>query len=231
MTWAHSAAPDSGAPLATRAGRTLALKRMVTSVVLAGILRAALAAAADTSARSVVERFDEVLLDVLKRADSLGYRGRFDRLAPAMADAFDLGYMAERSLGGQWQKLSEAERARWRELFGQFTIANYAANFDHWANQVFEVVGEESGPSETTLVRTKVKSASREDVVLTYRLRHGDTGWKIFDVYLKGTVSELALRRADYTAVLDRDGFASLESNVRARIDDLAAGRGKHPVP
>ena len=109
--------------------------------------------------------------------------------------------------------------------------ANYAANFDHWANQAFAVIGEESGPSDTTLVRTKVKSPSREDVDLSYRLRHTDTGWKIFDVYLKGTVSELALRRADYTAVLDRDGFARLESDVRARIDDLAAGRGKHPAP
>ena len=49
-------------------------------------------------------------------------------------------------------------------------------------------------------------------------------------MYLKGTVSELALRRADFTAVLDREGFAKLESTVRARLDDLAAGRGKRPL-
>ena len=206
------------------------MKRTMSALVIAGVLHVALTAAADTPARAIVERLDDVLLDVLKHADSLGYRGRFDRLAPAMADAFDLEFMAEKSLGAQWKNLSDAERARWRELFGQFTIANYAANFDRWSNQVFDVVGEETGAGDTSLVRTKVRTPGREDVVLTYRLRHTATGWKIFDVYLKGTVSELALRRADYAAVLDRQGFATLETTVRTRIDDLAAGRGKHPV-
>src|SRR5262249_40610725 len=136
----------------------------------------------------------------------------------------------ERSLGGGWQKLSDAERPRWRELFGQFTIANYAANFDRWSDQRFEILGEDVGTSGTTVVRTRVRSSDHDDVDLSYRLRQTDAGWKIVDVYLKGTVSELALRRADFTAVLDRQGFAALESTVRARVDDLAAGRGKRPL-
>jgi len=200
------------------------VKRIAWALVVVGILRAA---AADAPPRATVERLHEVLLDVLKHADALGFRGRFDRLAAPIRDAFDLDSMAEGSLGGQWRKLSDAERARWRELFAQFTIANYAANFDRWSNQRFDVIGEEAGTSGTTLVRTRVKSADHEDVDLTYRLRQADGGWKIVDVYLNGTVSELALRRADFTAALDRQGFAKLESTVRARVDDLAAGRGK----
>jgi len=202
------------------------VKRIVCALVVASVVRAA---AADTP-RATVERLDQVLLDVLKQADALGYRGRFERLAAPITDAFDLDFMAERSLGGQWQKLSEPERTRWRELFRQFTIANYAANFDRWADQRFEILGEEAGTSDTRAVRTRVRSSDHDDVDLTYRLRQMNAGWKIVDVYLKGTVSELALRRADFTAVLDRQGFAKLESTVRARLDDLAAGRGKRPL-
>ena len=202
------------------------MKRIVCALVVASVVRAA---AADTP-RATVERLDQVLLDVLKQADALGYRGRFERLAAPITDAFDLDFMAERSLGGEWQKLSEPERTRWRELFRQFTIANYAANFDRWADQRFEILGEEAGTSDTRAVRTRVRSSDHDDVDLTYRLRQTDAGWKIVDVYLKGTVSELALRRADFTAVLDRQGFAKLASTVRARLDDLAAGRGKRPL-
>ena len=202
------------------------MKRIVCALVVASVLRAA---AADTP-RASVERLHQVLLDVLKQADALGYRGRFERLAAPMTDAFDLDFMSERSLGGEWQKLSDPERTRWRELFRQFTIANYAANFDHWADQRFEILGEEAGTSDTRAVRTRVRSSDHEDVDLTYRLRQTDGRWKIVDVYFKGTVSELALRRADFTAVLDREGFAKLESTVRARLDDLAAGRGKRPL-
>jgi phospholipid transport system substrate-binding protein len=202
------------------------VKRIVCALVVASVVRAA---AADTP-RATVERLDQVLLDVLKQADALGYRGRFERLAAPITDAFDLDFMAERSLGSEWQKLSDPERTRWRELFRQFTIANYAANFDRGADQRFEILGEEAGPGDTRAVRTRVRSSDHDDVDLTYRLRQTDAGWKIVDVYLKGTVSELALRRADFTAVLDREGFAKLESTVRARLDDLAAGRGKRPL-
>jgi phospholipid transport system substrate-binding protein len=202
------------------------VKRIVCALVVASVVRAA---AADTP-RATVERLHEVLLDVLKQADALGYRGRFERLAAPITDTFDLDFMAERSLGGEWQKLSDPERTRWRELFRQFTIANYAANFDRWADQRFEILGEEAGTSDTRAVRTRVRSSDHEEVDLTYRLRQTDAGWKIVDVYLKGTVSELALRRADFTTVLDREGFAKLEGTVRARLDDLAAGRGKRPL-
>jgi len=202
------------------------VKRIVCALVVASVVRAA---AADTP-RATVERLDQVLLDVLKQADALGYRGRFERLAAPITDAFDLDFMAERSLGSEWQKLSDPERTRWRELFRQFTIANYAANFDRGADQRFEILGEEAGTGDTRAVRTRVRSSDHDDVDLTYRLRQTDAGWKIVDVYLKGTVSELALRRADFTAVLDREGFAKLESTVRARLDDLAAGRGKRPL-
>src|SRR5262245_12340599 len=127
---------------------------MVCALVVVGVV---CAAAAETP-RATVERFHEVLLDILKRADALGYRGRFDRLATPMREAFDLDFMAERSLGGQWQKLSDAERTRWRELFAQFTIANYAANFDRWSEQRFEIIGEEAGTGDARLVRTRIKS-------------------------------------------------------------------------
>jgi len=202
------------------------MKRIVCGMVILSVL----GAAAGNTPRASVERLQEALLDVLKHGDALGYRGRFDRLAAPITDAFDLDFMAERSLGGEWQKLSDAERTRWRELFRQFTIANYAANFDHWSDQRFEILGEDVGTSDTTLVRTRVRSSDHDDVDLSYRLRQTDAGWKIVDVYLKGTVSELALRRADFAAVLDREGFEKLESTVRARLDDLAAGRGKRPL-
>jgi phospholipid transport system substrate-binding protein len=187
------------------------------------------AAAAGTSARATVERLHDVLLDVLKNADALGYRGRFERFAPAIADAFDLEFMAERSLGGQWLKLSDAVRTRWRELFrpihdrelrGQLRSLVEPALRGHCGGGRDE--RHDARPHQS-------QELDHEDVDLTYRLRRAGDGWKIVDVYLKGTVSELALRRADFTSVLDREGYATLESTVRARLEDLAAGRGKRP--
>ena len=75
------------------------------------------------------------------------------------------------------------------------------------------------------MVKTKVTAPGDEDVELSYRLRETPAGPRIIDVYLKGTVSELALRRSEYTSVLEREGFPALIATVDRKIADLAAGK------
>ncbi len=197
-------------------------------VVACGLVVLAVHAAAGESAPSrVVSRLNAGLLDVLTQAQKLGYEGRFQRLAPVVDESFDIGFMAEKSLGRHWKALGDADRARWVGVFREFTTANYAGNFDKYSGQRFDVLGEEPAQNETMVVRTLLVNPAGENVELNYRLHQVGTTWKIVDVFLKGTVSELALRRSDYASVLERDGFEVLVSTVRGKIADLAAGRGK----
>jgi phospholipid transport system substrate-binding protein len=194
------------------------------TIVLALLGRAG---SADPPATAVIARLDAVLLDALQHGEQLGYQGRLDKIAPAVAAAFDLPLMAEKSIGRFWKPLSDADRVRWVALFSQLTSANYAANFDKFSGQRFEIAGEEAGQNDTTVVHTKVVNPGDDDVEVNYRLHDTPSGPKVVDVYLKGTVSEVALRRSDYTSVLERDGFDALLASVRAKIADLAAGRAK----
>ena len=201
-------------------------------VVLAGLLAiASVGRAADSAPTAVVRQFDDALLSILKDGEKLGYSGRYQRLRAVMQETFDLDFMAEKVLGKSWNDLSDADRTRWREVFSEFTVANYAANFDRFTGQQFEIRGEEPSANATVLVKTLVKSPGHEDVELTYRLHQVGGRWRIMDVFLKGTVSEVALRRSDYGSVLERDGFGKLVDVVRARIADLAAGRARRDQP
>jgi phospholipid transport system substrate-binding protein len=184
---------------------------------------------AASDARQAIARLDDALVDVLRQSNELGYKGRFAKLAPILEGAFDLQYMARMAVGRSWLKLSDEQKARWYELFETYMTANYASRFDHWSGQKFEVLGEEPGAAGTVLVRTKVIDPQQENVELSYRLRKSDGGWKVVDVYLKGTVSELALRRSEYAAVLKRDGFDALAASVQQKIDELAAGHAAPP--
>jgi len=201
-------------------------------VVLAGLLAvASVGRAADSAPTAVVRQFNDALLSVLKDGEKLGYSGRYQRLRAVMQQTFDLDFMAEKVLGKSWNDLSDADRTRWREVFSEFTVANYAANFDRFTGQQFEIRGEEPSANGTVLVKSLVKSPGHEDVELTYRLYQVGSRWRIMDVFLKGTVSEVALRRSDYGSVLERDGFGKLVDVVRARIADLAAGRARRDQP
>jgi phospholipid transport system substrate-binding protein len=184
--------------------------------------------AGDPAPRATVEKLDEVYLDVMKNAAKLGFDGRFAKLEPALARSYDFPAMARLSLGGRWKDLSPEQQAKLVATFGRLSVATYAGRFTGYTGERFEILGEEPSTQGTVLVRTRVVVPEKEPVQLDYRLRSGPDGWRIIDVFLNGTVSELALRRSEYGAVLDRDGFDALIQSLNEKIAGFA---GKSAVP
>jgi phospholipid transport system substrate-binding protein len=194
------------------------------ALLLAVVPRASAEGAAPAQ---VVDRLHAALLGVLKDSATLTYDERFARLVPVLRETYDLDFMAEKAVGRRWSTLSDADRQRWSALFARFTTANYAGRFVGYTGQKFETLGEEPAAADTTIVRTRLVNPSDKDVELNYRLRQTPAGWRIIDVYLDGTVSELALRRTEYATVLKRDGFDKLVALLDGKIADLAAAKGE----
>lgn len=172
----------------------------------------------------VVEALQACLADVMKNAESLGFEGRVERLHPVLPDVFDLAFMAEKSVGRHWKTASPEEQQRLVSTFTRYVVANYAGRFTGWDGQEFEILGDEPSARETILVRTRLVDPNAEDVKLDYRLRKTEkSGWKIIDVFLDGTVSELALRRSEYSSLIKRDGFEALLAALDERIETLSS--------
>jgi phospholipid transport system substrate-binding protein len=195
--------------------------------LVAMLLGTAMPARAADPATATIAKLNDTLLSVLKNAETLGFQGRLEKLRPEVADAFDLAFMAEKSIGRYWKPLSDADKARWVALFQEYTAATYAGNFDHFGNQKFEISGEEPSQNDTTVVHTTLIDPGGENTALDYRLHQTPKGPKVIDIYLKGTVSQLALQRSDFTSALERGGLDGLTTTIRGKIDDLAAGRAK----
>ena len=170
---------------------------------------------------AMIETFHAGLLEIMKEAKVLGFQGRIDRLAPLMRETFDLDFMASKTVGRHWRKLSDEEKARWAETFARFTTANYAGRFTGFTGEEFVTLGVEDAARGTRNVLTKIVVPEGEDVQLNYRVIKRDGTWKIIDVYLNGTVSELALRRSEYSSALKREGFDSLMASIEDKIADL----------
>ncbi len=174
----------------------------------------------------VVDALHEILISVMKDAKTLGYGGRFERLEPVINELFDLPFMAEKSIGRYWKTIDEENRARLLATFERFTVANYAGRFTGYSGQFFETFREQESKYGTVLVHSRLVLDNGETVQLNYRLRPvEDGGWRIIDVLLNGTISELALRRSEYSSLIRREGFAALMSALNQRIDNLAGGK------
>jgi phospholipid transport system substrate-binding protein len=182
-------------------------------------------AAAETvpDASAVVERLHSALIDVMRNATALGYDGRHEKLSPILTELFDIAYMAEKSVGRYWKTANEAERSQLVATFTRFTIANYAGRFDGYSGQHFETLEVEPSLHGTVLVHSRLIEEGAEPVQLNYRLANGSGKWRIIDVYLNGTVSEIALRRSEYSSLIARSGFEALLAALDAKIADLAS--------
>jgi phospholipid transport system substrate-binding protein len=183
----------------------------------------ALAQAANVAqAREPIDRLYAVLLECLKNADALGLEGRRAKIEPAVEAGYDLPFMAEKILGRHWRELSDADRARWTDAFARLTVATYAERMTDYTGQSFDVLRIEPSQRGTAVVYTQVVTPKEAPIAINYRMRENGEGWRIIDVYLNGTVSELALRRSEYAAVLQRDGFDKLVTSIDEKI---AAGK------
>jgi phospholipid transport system substrate-binding protein len=198
--------------------------RNTLAVCTAALFLPLASSAEPTTATRVIDALHEALLEVMKRAEELGYDGRAEKLAPVIPEYFDVSFMARKSVGRHWKTASEQVQQRFLEAFNRFMVANYAGQFDGFSGQHFETLSEQPAKMETVMVKSLLVNPKDDDVELNYRMRQVNGKWKIVDVYLDGTVSELALRRSEFSSIVKREGFDALIEAIDAKTAKLAAG-------
>lgn len=196
---------------------------------MAGLLTvcaAAPSAAQDGDAVAAVESLHAALLDIMQNADTLEFAGRRDRIAPVIDKSFDLKFISRFVLGRHWENLSGGQQREFRDVFTDWTIANYAARFNGHTNERFVTVSSEEARNGREVVRTvlEVNDNRADDVALDYLLREAFGKWRIINVIAKG-VSDLSLKRADYGAVINSQGFSSLIEKLKKQIAEFESGK------
>jgi phospholipid transport system substrate-binding protein len=182
------------------------------------------AARAQASPSAVIEGFHATLLDVMRNAQRLGARGREQRLRPVMEKVFNLPAMTRISVGPAWTQIPQAEQQALIRAFSDWSIATFANRFDGWSGESFQLQDERTLQSGDRLVRTQLLRPRDEPVALNYLMREAGGAWRVVDMYLSGTVSELASRRAEFTALLREGGAPRLEAELRRRTEALLKG-------
>jgi phospholipid transport system substrate-binding protein len=175
------------------------------------------------AARRVVEAFHEVLLGCMKEADTLGFRGRYDRIFVALGESFDLPLMARAALGSTWKELTDEELDDFVDLSRRLSATRYADNFDSYEGQRFKTRQEKPAARGTILVMTELVQPDDDDVRFDYRLRKVKDQWRIIDIQLNSMISELAVRRGQYRSVVKREGFPRLVEVIESKIEELSS--------
>ncbi len=172
----------------------------------------------------VIERFCDGLLAVMKQGKQLSFDQRYNRLAPTIEQTLDLGLMTRIAVGPSWAQLPADQQQRLSAAFARYTISVYANRFDDYGGEHFEVSPNATPNPNGVVVDSWLVKSNGEKVTLNYLLRQEAGSWKVIDVYLSGTVSELATRRSEFVAVLQREGANGLVQMIERRTAALRPG-------
>jgi len=172
----------------------------------------------------VVQRLHASLIEAMRIGSSGGYENRQEAIRDVVLDSYDFPVVGRLTLGSHWDRLEADQRERFLEVFRRLVVGNYAAEFDSYNGQRFETVKSEKQRPGLAVVRSAFTSASGKSRRFDYQLRQDDGRWLIVNVAVDG-VSDLALKRSQYTTVLRRDGFEALIERLEAKVRGFAEGK------
>jgi phospholipid transport system substrate-binding protein len=202
-------------------------RRLALALALVGLAALAPIGASAQGADSPAAGIDDLhiaLLQAMKQGKQLGMKGRYDKLAPVLYKIYDVPLMARIAVGPTWDKMLPSQQSQVVDAFARMVVATYASRFDEFSGERFDILQTvEQSPSDK-IIRTRVTQSNGKVVSLNYLVRRGGAEWRVVDVFLDGTISELANRRAEFTAILKSGGPDALISSLRQQGDKLLAG-------
>jgi len=172
-----------------------------------------------SAAAAHVQTYYRELMPTIQQAGRLSVRERDKRFGPAITSAFDLATMTRLAVGPAWKDFSAAQRTAVQEAFTRFIVAEYASQINDYSGESF-VVDPQTSPETRgggEIVKTRLLQPSGRTVSINYLVRGG----RVIDVYLKGTISDLATRRDEFASVIASGGADGLIKRLQDRTQTL----------
>jgi phospholipid transport system substrate-binding protein len=207
-------------------GRRGLLSLAATAFVAATPWHPAAAETTDDAAPTApIQQLDAALLAAMKAGRSTPFAQRFATLAPVIEKTFDLDAVLAASVGLHWPELPSDQKAQLLAVFRRYTVASYAANFDNYTGQRFQIApAARSVANGEVVVQTKLIAADGSSNQLDYVMRNGPSGWRAVDVLADGSISRVAVQRSDFRHLLTSGGVPALLGGLQHKVANLSGG-------
>ena len=170
-----------------------------------------------------IQRLYGALLGAMKAGAATPFVQRYDMLANPVTQALDLPTILQVAVGPAWSSVPPAQQSMLQAAFQKYTIATYAAQFDSYAGQRFEVLpGLRAMPNGDQVLHTQIIGGDGTKHVIDYVMRRGGAAWKAVDVLLDGSISRVAVLRSDFRRLVMRGGPTELANYLQRKATDLS---------
>lgn len=144
---------------------------------------------------------------------------RDQKVSAIMDRVFDYDDLARRSLGDEWNQLSEAERNEFKGLLEQLVKQSYRRHLDKtngWDVAYDKSSSVNDGVRVPTVAKHKTDKR-KEPVSIDYLLHEVKGQWRVFDIVVEGS-SLVGNYQSQFKKVIRKKGFSELVTRMKRRI-------------
>ncbi len=112
--------------------------------------------------------------------------------------------MLKMIIGDSWQNVNNQTKQKMINVFEEYIAKNYIKRFSRIKNPLFSDLKEKK-VGDYKLIKSDLILSKDEKVSINYLLSFKNQKWKIFDVLLAGSVSEIATKKSEFKGFI-KDG-------------------------
>ncbi len=198
-------------------------RRFLLFAFLAAPLFPGAQARAQRDPSAPIAQLDTALLAAMRMGTGTPFAQRYQAIAPAVENAFDLPGVLAASVGLGWASLTSQQKQELLAVFTRYTIASYAANFDSYNGQTIEILPQfQRQVGQDVVVATQIVPTHGEPTRLDYVMHETPRGWRAVDVLAEGSISRVAVQRSDFRSLLAGGNPEPLIASLNEKVASLS---------
>ena len=165
---------------------------------------------------TVVNKLHESLLTTMKLGDKKSPSERYNLLEPIISQSFDFPKIARIVTGRHWKNASKTDQKHFKNSLLRLGTSSYISNFKEYSGHHFKVI-QSTEFDKKAIVETALIDSEDNSIKIKYMLQKKESVWRIINVIAEG-VSDLSIKRADYTLFLGSNSLGALAKTLNNKI-------------
>ena len=168
------------------------------------------------SESKVLEGVNELHESLIKISNKTINSDNLTLIDDVVKNSYDLEKMGKIIIGVDWKQMDTKSKKEFINVFKRFISVNYFRRFNKineldFKHQTVELIGDKFKLARVIL------TADNEKLKIDYLLGFKNEKWKIFDVLIDGSISEVATKKSDFKKIIKEEGVSGLVKNLRIR--------------
>ena len=170
-----------------------------------------------SSPNNPIETIKELHNGLLKLKTIESNSNQFQTINIIIEKVYDSKKMIRMIIGDVWKNLNDTEKEKIHKTFQDYIVYNYIKRFKKIGKFDFEYKAINPIGKSFRLVKTILIIENEGFVEIDYLLHNRDDEWKIFDVLLKGSISEIATRKSEFKKPILDGGIELLIKSINEK--------------